>query len=278
MTLAAIRKSGLSVLLFAASVHGAEPIQAPTETSANTSSHWGFNLSSYLWVPGIAGSFSSGQYSGSVDVNFIDIFNKSSRVPLGFMGRLEAHYDRFAFFVDGDYMNIQLKPVVDSISDGINSVMGIMDYGLMYRVFGANASEAENYRGNKRPNRLDVYAGARTLWLDNSVSISGPFGFIQRSPSTSKTFTSPIIGGRVIVDFTPSWFMLADVNIGGFGAQSVEFTGGMMGLVGYRMSVLDHPAAVEIGYKAIRYQVDKDGPSATTATLNGPFIGFTGQW
>lgn len=258
--------------LLAASVMAAEtPPAAPT-------SPWGFNLSSYLWTPGISGSFSAGQRNGSVDVNFIDIFNKSSRVPLGFMGRLEAHYDRFAFFVDGDYMNVQLKPVLDRVSDGIHSEMGIMDYGLMYRIFGAKAAEMPSYIGKKRPNVLDVYAGARSLWLGNSVDVSGPFGLIQRTPSTSRTFTSPIIGGRVIVDFTPSWFMLADVNIGGFGAQSVEFTGGMLGLVGYRTTFFDHPAAVEIGYKAIRYQVDKNGPAAASATLNGPFVGLTGQW
>ncbi len=265
----------LSALLFTTTAWAAD--DAPTQQAASASP-WGFNLSTYLWTPGINASISAAGHSGSADVNFIDIFNKSSRVPLGFMGRFEAHYDRFAFFVDGDYMNIQLKSVADRISDGIHSEMGIMDYGLMYRIFGAAASEGRSYIGKKRPNILDVYAGARTLWLDNGVDLSGPFGQIQRSPSTSKAFTSPIIGGRVVVDFTSSWFMLADVNIGGFGAQSVEFTGGMMGLVGYRMTVLEHPAAVEIGYKAIRYQVDKDGPAAAKATLNGPFIGFTGQW
>ncbi len=268
----------LTALLGAAFVQAGEPAATPAETPAKPSSPWGFNLSTYLWTPGIAGSFSSGQHSGSVDVNFIDIFNKSSRVPLGFMGRLEAHYDRFAFFVDGDYMNIQLKPRRDLISDGIHSEVGIMDYGLMYRVFGAPAAEATSYLGKRRPNILDVYAGARTLWLDNSVTLSGPFGFIERTPSVSKTFTSPIIGTRILVDFTQSWFVLADANIGGFGAQSVDFTGGLMGLLGYRMSVMDHPAAVQIGYKAIRYKVDKDGPGSTNATLNGPFIGFTGHW
>jgi hypothetical protein len=277
MTLALIKKSGFAVLLFAASVNGAETAPIPTET-ATKASPWGFNLSTYLWTPGINGSFSAGSHTGSVDVNFIDIFNKSSRIPLGFMGRLEAHYEQFAFFVDGNYMNIQLKPVADRISDGINSAMGIMDYGLMYRAFGANVSEMPSYVGKKRPNVLDVYVGARTLWLDNSVSISGPFGFIGRSPTSSKTFTSPIIGGRVIVDFTPSWFILADANIGGFGAQSVDFTGGLMGMVGYRTTFFDHPAAVEIGYKAVRYQVDRGGPTAASATLNGPFIGLTGNW
>lgn len=269
---------GLVSLFFSTSALAVESPPVSLDKASPPTGPWGFNLSSYLWTPGIAGSFSSGPYNGSVDVNFIDIFNKSSRVPLGFMGRFEAHYERFAFFVDGDYMNVQLKPVTGSISDGINSEMGIMDYGLMYRVFGSKASEIQNYQGKKRPNMLDVYAGARTIWLDNSVSISGPFGLIERSPSTSKSFTSPIIGARFGIDFTPSLFVLTDINIGGFGAQSVEFTGGLLGLVGYRTTVFDLPASVEVGYKAIRYKVDKDGPAAVSATLNGPFIGLTGHW
>lgn len=239
---------------------------------------WGFNLSTYLWTPGLYGDFSSGQRTASVDVNFIDIFSKSSRVPLGFMGRLEAHYDRFALFVDGDYMNLQLKPVADRLGNGINSVTGIMDYGLMLRLFGAPASQARDLAGSKRPNILDVYAGARTLWLDNSVTFYGPFGFIERSPSASKALTSPLVGARFIVDFTPHWFLLADANIGGFGASHVQFTGGITGMAGYRTTVFDYPTSFELGYKAIRYQVDKDGPAAVSATRNGPFVGMTGHW
>jgi hypothetical protein len=65
--------------------HDEEPVPPPADAPAK-SSLWGFNLSSYLWLPGINGSVSAGQHNGSVDVSFIDIFNKSSRVPLGFMG------------------------------------------------------------------------------------------------------------------------------------------------------------------------------------------------
>jgi hypothetical protein len=213
-----------------------------------------------------------------VDVNFIDIVNKSRRVPLGFMGRFEAHYDRFAFYVDGNYMNMKLKPVLGNLSSGVNSEMGIMDYGLMYRIFGATAGQALDYEGKKRPNRLDVYAGARTLWLDNSVSIWGPLGVVQTSPSSSKSFTSPVVGGRIVVDLTPSWFVLADGSFGGFGAQNVDFTGSVMGLVGYRLSFFGHPASLDLGYKAIRFKVDPGGNIGTSATLNGPFLGLTGQW
>ena len=72
--------------------------------------------------------------------------------------------------------------------------------------------------------------------------------------------------------------MLADGNFGGFDAQNVDFTGSLMGLVGYRMSLFGHLASVEAGYKALRYKVDPEGSLATSVTLNGPFIGLSGQW
>jgi hypothetical protein len=268
----------LAAALFAASARCDETAKTPALDKPAGTSHWGFNLTTYLWLSGVDGSFTAGSHTSSVDVNFIDIVGKSRRVPLGFMGRFEAHYDRFAFYLDGNYFNIRLNPAFGRVSEGVNTELGLMDYGLMYRIFGVTAAETRAYQGKKRPNRLDVYAGARTLWLDNSVAFSGPGGLVQFSPSSSHTFTSPIIGGRFSFDLTPDWYVLADGNFGGFGAQSVDFTGGILGEIGYRATVFDIPISAEVGYKAVRYRVDRGGPTATNATLNGPFIGLTGNW
>ena len=268
----------LAAALFTASVLSDETPKAPALDKPVGTNPWGFNLTTYLWLPGVDGSFSAGQRTGSVDVNFIDIVDKSRRVPLGFMGHFEAHYERFAFYMDGNYINLRLNPAFGRISEGINSELGLMDYGLMYRIFGVKASEIRDYQGKKRPNMLDVYLGARTLWLDNSVSFSGPGGLIQLSPSTNHSFTSPLIGGRIGFDLTPNLYVLTNVNFGGFGVQGVDFTGGLMGEIGYRTTIFDIPTSLEVGYKAVRYRVDRDGPTATSATLNGPFIGLTGNW
>ena len=268
----------LAAALFPASVYSAETPKTLDLDKPVGTSPWGFNLTTYLWLPGIDGSITAGQRTGSVDVNFIDIVNKSRRVPLGFMGHFEAHYERFAFYMDGNYINLRLNPAFGRISEGINTELGLMDYGLMYRIFGVKASEIRDYQGKKRPNMLDVYLGARTLWSDNSVSFSGPGGLIQFSPSTNHSFTSPLIGGRIGFDLTPNLYVLTNVNFGGFGVQGVDFTGGLMGEIGYRTTIFDIPTSVEAGYKAVRYRVDRDGPTATSATLNGPFIGLTGYW
>jgi len=66
-------------------------------------------------------------------------------------------------------MSLRLKPLIpklENISSGLDHELGLMDYGLMYRIFGPTADEIPGWQGKKRPNRLDVYAGARTSgWI-----------------------------------------------------------------------------------------------------------------
>ena len=217
-----------------------------------------------------------------MDASFIDISNKSRLLPLGFMGRFEAHYDRLGAYLDGNYMDLALKPTFGSISKGIDSQLGVLDYGLAYRVLGPSAAEVPATLAKKgNPNWLEAYAGARTIWLDNSVDFKTPFGNPLNGPrsfSASKSFTSPVLGARFAVGFSPEWFVLADGAFGGFGMDGVQFTGSLLGIVAYRTTILDLPTSFEVGYKALRYNIDKGGPIQTNATLNGPFVGFTAHW
>ena len=80
-----------------------------------------------------------------------------------------------------------------------------------------------------------------------------------------------------MVNFSPDWFGMVDGNFGGFGAGNVSFTGGLLGMAGYRTSLFGLPTSIEAGYKALRVNAGK-GNLEANATLNGPFIGLTGYW
>ncbi len=151
--------------------------------------------------------------------------------------------------------------------------LSIMDYGAMYRLFGPVAAELGTQRdGKMRSNVLELYVGGRTIWLDNQIQ----YGY-SGSVSGSKSVTAPVVGGRIIVGFTPEWFAMMDANFGGFGADNVSFTGGLLGAVGYRTTLFGLPTSVEAGYKALRVNISKTVVE-TNVTLNGPFIGLTGYW
>lgn len=257
-----------------APAHGAEPPAPPAAAPAYApASPWSFNLELYLWLVGVDGKFSTGRLSRSVDKNFIAIVDASDRVPLGFMGRFEARYEDFGIYLDGNWLNVNLKPKSGPYgytSAALDSNVGIMDYGVMYRV--AGPADLANWSGVASRNRLDVYAGARTIWLDNEIS---PQRFA--SVSSSKTMTVPVLGGRIQVDFGRDFFVKADGNFGGFGVANVGFTGGLLGSLGYRTTLFDVPTAIELGYKALRLDVENNAIRAQT-TLNGPFLGATAYW
>lgn len=257
------------------------PAQAATTpdsaspASGTVQSPWSFNLTLYAWFAGVNGTYGVGRLSKSVDASFIDIANKLKSVPIAFMGRFETHYERFGLYLDSDYMNLDFKNQSGrrGFADvGLSTQLGILDYGGMYRVAGPSPSDHANWEGKTLTNRLDLYVGGRTVWLDTTIYPSR----IPKS-SSSVSLTAPLLGGRIGVDFTPEWFLLMDVNGGGFGVDNISFTGSALGMVGYRTAVFDVPGSVELGYKALRVDA-KSGRMETRTTLNGPFLGYTAYW
>ena len=279
----AFRAGSLSVQLspvILLSILASAPRGHAEEAPGTSGSPWAFNLSLYTWITGITGNFSAGPLSRSVDASFIDLAENSRRFPIGFMGRFEAHYERLGAYLDGNYMSLAFDPKFQRVGSGVDTELGLMDYGLMYRLVGPTADEAPTMHGERRPNRLDVYAGARTLWLDNSFTLTAPGLGLSRTFTMDRSFTSPQIGGRFIVDITHDLFLLTDANLGGFGADGVSFTGGVLGMLGYRLNAGDLPLSIQAGYKALRYEVNggERVPIRTRATLNGPFLGLTAYW
>ena len=202
---------------------------------------WAFNLTMYMWFPGVDGNISAGPLTESVSLSFIDIANKLRSFPMAFNGHFEAHYERLGFYLDGNYMGLNFEPRFDRVSEGLSMDLGIMDYGVSYRVFGSSAAEAVAHWDEKsRSNSLDIYAGGRTIWLGNELESSRRGTF-----SGSKSFTAPLIGGRIVAEFLPKWFVLLDGNVGGFGVDNVSFTGSGLGAVGYRFTLFGVPSTVE---------------------------------
>lgn len=193
---------------------------------------------------------------------------------MAFNGHFEAHYERLGFYLDGNYMGLDFEPRFDRVSEGASMDLGIMDYGLSYRLFGSTASEGvAHWEEKARSNILHIYAGGRTIWLGNHIDSK-----FTGSASANATLTAPVIGGRIMAEFLPKWFLLLDGNVGGFGVDKVNFTSSALGAIGYRTTLFGVPSTVEAGYKALNVNVDKNKDASIDATLNGPFVGLTGYW
>ena len=109
-----------------------------------------FNLTMYAWLAGVNGTYRAGPVSKSVDVSFIDIAEKLSNFPLAFMGRFEAHHERFGLYLDGNYMDLTFRDRTGRrglTSIGLSTQLGVMDYGLMYRLVGPAPSDRAEWEG-----------------------------------------------------------------------------------------------------------------------------------
>ena len=255
-------------LATASNVHG-----AGTAEGDAVQNPWSFNLGTYLWLPNIDGNFSAGPFNKSSDFSFGDIVGKMRNFPMEFNGHFEAHYERLGFYLDGNYLGADFRPQLDqNISKGLSTRMGIMEYGATYRLFGPSASERVARWDEKSPsNILDIYAGGRTIWLGNEAEFGGT------SASSNVSITAPLVGGRIIVEFSPKWCASVDGSVGGGGVDNVSFTGSALGKVGYRTSLFGVPASVEAGYKALSVKVDKPILTADVI-IHGVFLGLTGYW
>ena len=264
-----LKSMALAVALATASgVHSSETTEADAVQDP-----WAFNLSTYLWLPSVYGDFSAGPFNKSSDPSFINIMQKQRNFPMAFNGHFEAHYERLGFYLDGNYFGLDFRPLRDEgYSKGLSTRLGIMEYGASYRLFGPSASERIAHWDEKsNSNILDIYAGGRTIWLGNEAEFGGI------SASSNASISVPLVGGRVIVDFSPKWYIMLDGSVGGFGVDNVSFSGSALGTVGYRTTLFDVPASVEVGYKALSVNVDKPHLTADIV-MHGPFIGLTGYW
>ncbi len=244
---------------------------AKTEAVKNP---WAFDLTVYGWLAGVDGDFSAGRFNKSSDPGFINIVESLRNFPMAFSGHFDAYYERFGFYLDGNYMGMDFEPRLQhGIAQGLETRLGIMDYGVSYRLFGASASErVSNWNEKSSSNTLDLYAGGRTIWIGNKAVFTD-----IGSASMDSSITSPVIGGRINVDITPKWFVSVDGNIGGFGLDNVSLTSSALGKVGYRTSLFGVPTSVEAGYKALSVKVNK--PILTTdIVMHGPYIGLSGYW
>ena len=98
-----------------------------------------------------------------------------------------------------------------------------------YRLFGPSASEhIAHWDEKSNSNILDIYVGGRTIWLGNEAEFGGI------SASSNVSISVPLVGGRVIVEPSPKWYITLDGRVGGFGADNVSFSGSALGTVGYR--------------------------------------------
>jgi len=247
---AAAALSVLCLLAFVPVAHGAE------------GDAFSLSITPYAWLPGVDGSVGIFGIKRDIDANFCDVVDDSDSL-IGLFGRVEARYRRFGFYADGGYMRVGVNNVHGPL--GITNVditqkMGLLDFGLMYRVVAQQQPDSRF--------ALDATLGGRYWTMTSEFNPTN----VGLTLSTSEGWVDPTIGLRSTIGLGRRWEIVLGGDVGGFNTVS-EFTWSAVGTVGYVFEMGRVQSSIYVGYKAIADEYSKDG-FTFDAVLHGPVIGW----
>jgi hypothetical protein len=186
---------------------------------------------------------------------------------------LELGHKKWTAYVDGVYDKIGVDNVsgpVGLADIDVTTELGIVDFGLMYRLYECPASEGEG--GAPRVTTLDGYVGGRFQTVSLELD---PANF--PSVDHDKSWVDPIVGAKVGYPFGDRWVLRVWGDIGGFGVAS-DLTWSATGLLGYQFQLFGLDTELVGGYRAIG--TDYSSGSGTNkfvwdVVMHGPIIGLT---
>jgi len=224
-------------------------------------------LDLWIWLFGITGDVGVRGTKTHVDASLQDIAENSDSI-MAFSGRLEIGYDRFTGFVDGTYANIGVENASGPAGLGkidITNEVGIVDFGLMYRVLEWPGEE------NGAKGSLDAYAGGRYLTLDLELDPEN-----AASRSGGRDWVDPIIGAKLRQPITKDFHLDMWGDVGGFGVES-DLTWSATALIGLDFDLFSMPATLYGGYRAIGWEHTEGSGSSKfiwDAVFHGPTLGL----
>lgn len=194
----------------------------------------------YAWLPSIEGTVGAKGLTTDVNASFVDIWDNTD-THLGFFGRIEGHTGPWGLFVDGGYMQLGMKDISIIGGGSVNNEMGIIDFGLMYRVLDLPKAAGQE------DSRLAVDATVGGQYWTMGLEIDPN---LRAARSTGQAWIDPMIGVRATYNLGKHVQFVLGGEIGGFGTSS-QFAWSAIGAVGYVFRWGSVDTGILVGYKAI---------------------------
>lgn len=223
---------------------------------------WRVNVTPYVWAAGLYGDVTAKGITASPSASFLDILESSDSL-IGFQGHVGVSRGRFTGFADVLYLKLGVEGLGPTRLD-LESRMWFIEFGLEYRLLDTTDASGRGVA-------LDAYVGGRYSYLEIDLDTAG-----VPSTNLSKEWIDPIVGGQVIVNVTPQFFLVARGDIGGFGVGS-DFAWSVTGLLGYRWQGWGLDWAVLAGYKALAQDYESGSGLQRfrwDTTMHGPIMGL----
>lgn len=209
------------------------------------SEQWLLDFTPYLFLSGVSGSVSAGDFTAPINSSFSDIV-KNLRVGL-FMS-FSARKGQWGYLADFEYISLE--------GSGSGRVPANLTMDTLI-------GEVDLTFGPELAPSLRFLGGLRVFDLDQTLSIDG-----DPSLGTSTTVLDPVLGAVGLWQIDDNWHYEMRGDIGGFGISS-ELTYQLMMEFQWRIS---DSVGMPFGYRIISYQIQKDSVRLDTR-LAGLFLG-----
>ncbi|MBI1374767.1 MAG: hypothetical protein GC159_18765 [Phycisphaera sp.] len=250
-----------AMVLLGAITLATQTVHAQDNADAPPADPWRIDFNSWIWLMGVHGDVGAGPVRANVDASFGDVLDASDSL-FAFSGRLEVGRGRFTGFLDGMYANIgaddQSGPLGKSSID-VTSQMGIIDFGVMYRVLDWDTGHS------KRQASLDGYVGGRVMFLSLELD-PDKLGTSKRE----RSWADAIVGAKVCYPLSDRFHLNVWGDVGG---GSSDLTWSVTGVLGYDFELFNMPGTVYAGYRAIGWDYGHDN-FEWDVTLHGPTLGL----
>ena len=228
--------------------------------TANPNDGWHFEVSPYLWFPGMHGTATGPNGRGlSFRASPGDLL---SHFRIGLMGAAEASRKRFV--ITGDVFWIRLgddKSIPFPGSGATSASMKATEFFLTPKI-GVRVIDQERFK-------ITALTGLRYWHLGESLNFNP--SALGLNFSGSQDFVDPLVGGRIETAITEKIVVNVLGDVGGWGTGS-ELEYQWVGLLGYRVNAA---WTLQAGYRYL--YVDKQSSRGVifNATTAGVIFGIT---
>jgi hypothetical protein len=218
------------------------------------SDQWKSFLSVYGWVNVIDGDIKVKGLESDIDYSWDDFWS-NNKFYFG------AHYEGFkghwGIMVDGFYNSFEVEQ---------EHPRGVLPGRRQVKVNQTFVELAVPYRLTWNPVVADVFVGGRLNNFYTEIAI--PSRALKRDDTL--TYVDPIVGGRVFIPMTKTWFFGLRGDIGGFGIGNASDLA-LNGNAFFNWQITQ-PLSMQFGYRAL-YIKYNEGENEWNATQHGPWLG-----
>ena len=228
---------------------------------AAQNSDWTYAASVYGWFVGT---------DVSVDTQFgiLDAGQSASdnldSLSMAFMGTFEARRGQWGFIGDLVYADL---------SETEETPRGLVFSKLNAEVKVTAFSGYATYRVHETEQfAFDLAGGFRAFAVDLDASLDSAGRAQDRSFSASESWVVPLVGARVIVPFSDTWFATAYADVGGLSGDNSTWQA--FASVGYKFN---SRWSAQLAYRYMSIDKEINGKDANI-DLYGPVLGVTARF